>query len=85
MQTVFLAQRLNLGARFLLLDEAELRRLRAEMMLSRTVNTSTSLKCWCTIPILSAVASLGSFISTFTPFLRISPASGWYRPKGERS
>ena len=29
-QTVFLAQRLNLGARFLLLDEAELRRLRAE-------------------------------------------------------
>ena len=30
MQTVFLAQRLNLGARFFLLDEAELRRLRAE-------------------------------------------------------
>ena len=29
-QTVFLAQRLNLGARLLLLDEAELRRLRAE-------------------------------------------------------
>ena len=50
------------------------------MMLSSTVNTSISLKCWCTIPIPSAVASLGLLIFTTSPFLRISPCSGWYRP-----
>ena len=32
------------------------------------------------MPMPSAVASLGSLIFTVSPFLRISPSSGWYRP-----
>ena len=51
------------------------------MMLSSTLKISTSLKCWCTMPIPSAFASFGSLISTVFPFLRISPSSGWYSPK----
>ena len=51
------------------------------MMLSSTVKHSTSLKCWWTMPMWSVLASLGSRISTRFPSMRISPCSGWYRPK----
>ena len=50
-------------------------------MLSSTVKTSMSLKCWCTIPMPSLVASLGSFILTTSPFFLMTPSSGWYIPK----
>jgi len=50
------------------------------MMLSSTLKHSTSLKCWCTMPMPSAFASLGLRTATSLPFLRILPASGWYKP-----
>ena len=52
-----------------------------KMIFSKTVKISTSLKCWWTIPIPSAFASFGLLISTLSPFFRISPFSGWYKPK----
>ena len=43
---------------------------------SATVNTGTSMKCWCTMPIRAAMASLGERIETGLPSTRISPSSG---------
>ena len=51
------------------------------MMLSSTVKTSMSLKCWCTMPMPRAVASFGSLIFTASPFFLMMPSSGWYMPK----
>ena len=50
------------------------------MMLSRIEKHSTSLKCWWTMPIPSALASLGSLICTTWPSFLMTPSSGWYRP-----
>ena len=50
------------------------------MMLSRTVKHSTSLKCWWTMPMPRALASLGSLISTTRPSFLMTPSSGRYRP-----
>ena len=46
------------------------------MMLSSTLKHSTSLKCWCTMPMPSALASLGLRMATSLPFFRILPCSG---------
>ena len=50
------------------------------MMLSSTEKHSTSLKCWWTMPMPSALASLGSLMDTSTPSFLMMPSSGWYRP-----
>ena len=47
----------------------------ASTMFSVTVITGISMKCWCTIPIPSSIASLGDEIVTGFPFIRISPES----------
>src|SRR5579863_2445303 len=47
---------------------------------SATVNTGTSMKCWCTIPILALIASRGEWMLTGLPSSRISPSSGCTRP-----
>src|SRR5947209_17221866 len=49
-------------------------------MFSATVITGTSMKCWWTIPMPSSIATDGDPISTGRPSIRISPASGLYRP-----
>ena len=50
------------------------------MMLSSTEKHSTSLKCWCTMPMPRALASLGSLMVTTSPFFLMMPSSGWYMP-----
>ena len=45
-------------------------------MFSATVITGISMKCWCTIPIPSAIASCGERIAIGLPLTRISPSSG---------
>ena len=47
---------------------------------SATVNTGTSMKCWCTIPMPAAMASFGELNWTFLPSSRISPSSGCSSP-----
>ena len=47
---------------------------------SATVNTGTSMKCWCTIPMPAAMASFGELNWAFLPSIRISPSSGWSSP-----
>ena len=47
---------------------------------SATVNTGTSMKCWCTMPMCALIASLGEWITTGLPSTRISPASGCISP-----
>ncbi len=48
---------------------------------SATVKTGTSLKCWWTIPMPAAMASLGPLNCTGSPSSSTSPSSAWYRPK----
>ncbi|OPZ65175.1 MAG: hypothetical protein BWY85_00750 [Firmicutes bacterium ADurb.Bin506] len=50
------------------------------VMFSATVKVCTSLKCWCTMPIPSAIASAGERIDTRSPLISISPESGRIRP-----
>ena len=45
------------------------------MMLSSTEKHSTSLKCWWTMPMPSALASLGSLMLTSTPSFLMVPSS----------
>ena len=47
---------------------------------SATVNTGTSMKCWCTIPMPAAMASPGPVKCCSSPSMRISPSSAEYRP-----
>ena len=47
---------------------------------SATVITGTSMKCWCTMPMPSAIARRGESIATSSPSSRISPSSGWWSP-----
>ena len=47
---------------------------------SATVNTGTSMKCWCTIPMPAAMASFGEANWAFLPSIRISPSSGCSSP-----
>ena len=47
---------------------------------SATVKTGTSMKCWCTMPILARIASRGEWIATCLSSSRISPSSGWISP-----
>src|SRR6202050_340795 len=47
---------------------------------SATVNTGTSMKCWCTMPMPAAMASFGEPNRTAWLSIRISPSSGWYSP-----
>ena len=51
-----------------------------KIMLSKTEKHSTSLKCWCTIPIPKSFASFGLLIFTSLPSFLITPSSGWYKP-----
>ena len=47
---------------------------------SVTVKTGISIKCWCTMPIPPAMASLGEWTLIGLPRTMISPSSGWYSP-----
>ena len=47
---------------------------------SATVNTGTSMKCWCTMPMPAAMASPGPRKVTALPSTRISPSLGSYSP-----
>src|SRR5579859_1907774 len=47
---------------------------------SATVNTGTSMKCWCTIPMPAAMASFGERNLAGLPSSRISPSSGCNSP-----
>ena len=49
-------------------------------MFSVTVMTGISMKCWCTIPIPSSIASFGDEIVTGLPSMKISPESAVYSP-----
>lgn len=49
-------------------------------MLSNTVIASTSMKCWCTMPMPSFTAWLGDSMRTSFPSRKILPSVGWYRP-----
>ncbi len=44
---------------------------------SATVNTGTSMKCWCTMPMPAAMASPGLAKRMTSPSTRISPSSAW--------
>ena len=46
------------------------------IMFSQTVRTGTSMKCWWTIPIPAAMASLGEENLEGCPFTLIVPESG---------
>jgi hypothetical protein len=50
------------------------------MMFSVTLNTGTSMKCWCTIPIPASMASPGLRNRRVSPLTTISPSSGWSSP-----
>ena len=50
------------------------------VMFSATVKVSTSLKCWCTMPMPKDMASAGERSATFLPSMRMSPESGLIRP-----
>ena len=50
------------------------------MTFSATVNTGTSMKCWCTMPMPARIASPGPSKSWTTSSSRISPSSAWYMP-----
>ena len=50
------------------------------MTFSATVNTGTSMKCWCTMPIPAAIESLGDLNVTGSPSTRISPSVGSSSP-----
>ncbi len=52
----------------------------ASTMFSATVITGMSMKCWCTIPMPRSIASFADLSTTGSPFSRISPSSGLYRP-----
>jgi hypothetical protein len=45
------------------------------MTFSTTVKFSTSLKCWCTMPMPARIAAWLSGMSVFLPLMKISPAS----------
>ena len=47
-----------------------------KIIFSKTVKTSTSLKCWWTIPIPNSLATLGSLIKTSLPLTLILPLVG---------
>ena len=47
---------------------------------SATVNTGTSMKCWCTMPMPAAMASFGESELVGFPSSRISPSSGCSSP-----
>ena len=47
---------------------------------SATVNTGTSMKCWCTMPMPARIAWLGEPRCCGWPSIRISPSSGWVSP-----
>ena len=47
---------------------------------SATVNTGTSMKCWCTIPMPAAMASFGEWKLAALPSSKISPSSGCSSP-----
>ena len=46
-------------------------------MFSNTVIASTSMKCWCTMPMPSLTAWLGDSIRTCLPLRKIDPSVGW--------
>ncbi len=47
---------------------------------SATVNTGTSMKCWCTMPMPAPIASLGELNTTGSPSITIWPSSGPISP-----
>ena len=47
---------------------------------STTDMVGTSMKCWCTMPMPMAIASLADENFTGLPSIRISPDVGLYRP-----
>ena len=53
---------------------------RPSMTFSATVKTGTSMKCWCTMPMPAAIASLGEWNVTGSPSTRISPSVGSSSP-----
>src|SRR5918994_331904 len=55
-------------------------RSRPSTRFSATVNTSTSMKCWCTMPIPASIASPGLRLTCGTPSMVIMPSSGCSSP-----
>ena len=51
-----------------------------KIIFSATVNASTSIKCWCTIPIPKEAAFDGESSLTTCPFTAISPLVGSSNP-----
>ena len=49
-------------------------------MFSQTVRLSASMKCWCTMPIPTAIASAGEWKATCLPLTAMVPSSGWCMP-----
>ncbi len=47
------------------------------MMLSSALSGSTSMKCWCTMPMPSAMASADPLIRAGWPWMRMVPLSAW--------
>ena len=50
-------------------------------MFSAALNTSTSLKCWCIMPMPRSKASLGEAMTTSRPSMAMVPSSGKYMPE----
>ena len=50
------------------------------MMFSTTLRLSASMKCWCTMPMPAAMASVGDLKCTSAPFTVMVPSSGWCIP-----
>ena len=54
---------------------------RPRTMFSAAVSTSTSLKCWCIMPMPRPKASLGERMETSFPSTKIWPSSGAEMPE----
>ncbi|CAB4591482.1 unannotated protein [freshwater metagenome] len=50
------------------------------MMFSVMVRLSASMKCWCTMPMPLAMASVGERKVRVEPFTTMVPSSGWCIP-----
>ena len=78
LQRVFALQPLQLAARMRdAAPSASVPPSTPSMTFSSTVNGSTSMKCWCTMPMPAAIAASEERIAIVLPLMRISPASGW--------
>ena len=73
-------QCLNLLLGLLLVDQPAFARLVVDDDIFSNAHHRESMKCWCTMPIPSRIASFGLLILTGSPLTRISPSSGRVMP-----